>query len=95
VIVRANNSETKNETKRERERERERKRERDKCEGKRGESGASGLGHPEITAGGGLRDLEVRFNGGEHLVEYVPVIIGRDNDRVAASCLWRDCRSRR
>lgn len=32
---------------------------------------------------------------GEHLAEYVPVIIGRDNDRVAASCLWRDCRSRR
>lgn len=27
--------------------------------------------------------------------EYVPVIIGRDNDRVASSCLWRDCRSRR
>lgn len=32
----------------------------------------------------------------EHLTgEYVPVIIGRDNDRVASSCLWRDCRSRR
>lgn len=30
----------------------------------------------------------------EHLAgEYV--IIGRDNDRVASSCLWRDCRSRR
>lgn len=52
------------------------------------------------AAGGGLGGAaaagpEVRFNGGEHLVEYVPVIIGRDNDRVAASCLWRDCRSRR
>lgn len=32
---------------------------------------------------------------GEHLAEYVSVIIGRDNDRVAASCLWRDCRSQR
>lgn len=38
-------------------------------------------------------DPEVHFNGGEHLAEYVLVIIGRDNDRVAASCLWRDCRS--
>lgn len=64
-------------------------------EKRRARLGASFLAPRETRRWWSSAGPEVRFNGGEHLVAYVPVIIGRDNDRVAASCLWRDCRSRR